>query len=421
MRLIGGTGISIHNIIAVVLLAALFILLWWTYPSLPYSFDVSVWQERGEAVQKVLTESRGKIEVEYPPLITLLMYSLVAISSQESFVLYWALFVVIVYALVTLVSAHMFDSEAERWWLVGAMLATVIFYGLHLAFERFDWLLAIALFVCWRMYAHQRYSASGVWLALGVAAKLTPIFLVPVLWILTPRRARRGLIIGLIIGSLLGFGGPALVLGPAGMMQNIDYMLVYQGERGVEVGSTWSGVSMLWNNLQGRVVEIKEHHGAMHNMALGDKTVLAARLLLLVGLLLMYAYLVTNKNGQHDEAVLLDSMLMILIWVIITSPVLSPQYLIWVVPLLIIWLGQRLVGAAVCSWQMAAMVGLVIAGGVLTQVVWPAYFRFFIAQSQTWLTVALNLRNLILVLWLGFLGWDAWRLIAGVRCDQTEV
>jgi hypothetical protein len=66
--------------------------------------------------------------------------------------------------------------------------------------------------------------------------------------------------------------------------------------------------------------------------------------------------------------------------------VLSPQYMLWLVPL----------GALALAWRMHALAGAVAAAAVLTQVEFPARY-FDLVEGETFPAVVVALRNLVLL------------------------
>ena len=99
--------------------------------------------------------------------------------------------------------------------------------------------------------------------------------------------------------------------------------------------------------------------------------------------------------AARDLAVLLLGTVLLLAF-ILTNKVFSPQYLLWLGPLFALAYGFRP--------RLAPAVLALLLASALTQAIFPVFYRQ-LKELRAPLIVLLNLRNLILVALLAWLGW----------------
>jgi hypothetical protein len=198
----------------------------------------------------------------------------------------------------------------------------------------------------------RRWPLAYALLALGVLLKLYPVVLLPVFAIEQWRTARRRMwiptaIFGLIV--LAGFGAAVLV-DPAGWLSPFRYAL----QRPVESESVPATVLWVLSGLGSPGTLVHSFNSA--NMAGPTATFVAALspVALATGCIAAYARQLAGK------LTLRQACLACLAVVLVTSKVLSPQYLIWVLPLVALEVGLEPVWIGAC---------------VLTFLVYPVLFE----------------------------------------------
>ena len=217
---------------------------------------------------------------------------------------------------------------------------------------------------------------------LGVAAmtKGFPIVAAPpaLVWVAarfgapTVRQAAAALLAALALPALL-----ALVISPSGTLEAVEYQL----ERPVQLESTpATGVLLLDALGAGEAKSVQSHRsdGLEHP---------AAGALAAVGLLTMLAALavVVARSRTGPRALVLGALTAVLVFAAL-GKVLSPQYLLWLVPL----------AALAFAWRLHALAAALAAAAVLTQLEFPA--RYFDLVAREPVAVALvALRNIALL------------------------
>jgi hypothetical protein len=278
------------------------------------------------------------------------------------------------------------------------------------AYARFDLLPGVLCGVAVLLVArHPRSAAACVAVATGI--KLWPALVVPpLLAVARPRRAATLV----LAGTGLALAGVSVVLG--GWARLVS-PLTYQTDRGLQVESVLATPAMLawWHDPARWVVAYApsksyEVSGPMVSVLLGVSTMLSVWLV--VGLATAWWRLWQLRDRVTGRTALWLALAAVLGFMV-AGKVLSPQYLLWLLP-------AAAAGLAVADSRLlrAWTAGLLLAAG-LTQVVFPAYYgEITLRGDRVWLAVgALALRNLVVLVLLGVAAVAAYR---GLRADAQR-
>jgi hypothetical protein len=338
--------------------------------------------------------------VEYPPLGLAaigLAFTLGGTTSGS----YQTIFSILMLGLAVATGTAVYWLARRRWSTQSATETTVMFTGLALAslplvIWRFDILPALLTVLALVAYAAHRPGWSGLNLGLGIVAKVYSAFLIPVLGAaMVLERRWRDLVVlvaaaGVVVVAVLGES--FVVAG-----NRMFYFLVYQRNRGVEIESLSGGIAMLSGALQGTATKVSLQFGSMQV----DSSVLSALAkpelafdVVTVALLVLAALFCFRRDiqatGSVQPATIVQYTLATLLAVVVTNKVLSPQYIIWLLPFVPL-MGPRksLFFLAIC---------------VLTVLGYPLLFPGLI-RVDPFAVIVLNVRNALLLV---FLVWVAW-------------
>ncbi|HEY5521336.1 MAG TPA: glycosyltransferase family 87 protein [Candidatus Limnocylindrales bacterium] len=338
--------------------------------------------------------------VEYPPLalVQIDLPRLLGGPSPEAYVLIFTLISV----LVTLATGAAVYWLARRRWSTespaNAMLlfTGLVFAGAPLVFWRFDILAALLTTLALVAYAARQPTWSGLALGFGALTKLYPGALVPLLVVaqLFERNMRRAALI--VVGAAIAVGAVMaqvfLVAGTGAFS-----FLTYQQQRGVEIESVSGGIALLMSVLGQANTAISFGFGSwqvsspiIDSLAI-PQLVLNAVLLagLLAGMWISFSRDARN-GGRIMPATLLRCSLAGLIVVMLINKVLSPQYLVWLVPF-----------AALLPSRQSVLLLVIV---VLTVLLYPLGFGSLL-RIEPAAVLALNVRNLLLVVYFAWVCW----------------
>jgi uncharacterized membrane protein len=267
---------------------------------------------------------------------------------------------------------------------------------------RFDLFAALLAVLGLAAALRERSGVAGAVLGLGTLVKVFPGVLVPVLGLrLLVTRNGRGLV-GLAGAFVLVVGVvmmPFLVAAGTGALSFVDY----QDARGLQIESLPGGLVLLANELVGVGATIAWFYRAFEVVSPINEMFLSVQTPLMVLLLAVVM-------GSWEAVA--TSLVAAILALIVTNKVLSPQYLIWLLPFgPLLRRGPLLLLVAACA---------------LTTLIWPVLYEQLLALDAP-VIVLLNLRNLLLCVLLGWLlipggagsSITSWRGVAGERASPT--
>ncbi len=343
----------------------------------------------GMQVRDLKNGKNIELKSEYPPLASSLFYVFQDNPLRTSFNNTWKGFLVLMLAL-TCLWTFAAGRRREAVLLSGSLLLCIPLLGSELMLARYDILVALLLFLTWQSRQNNRHIPAGVFLGLAVSLKIVPILVLPFLWLQTPHGKRRDVLLGCISGLLLGIAIPILIMGPQAVLANIGYLLGYHEARGIQVESSWAGLLFLWSAVSGAILTIDNIAQSFEIM---EQTMIAmiASLTTIAGLVFLFGKIAKDRttSGSFDPPILFLPLL----WAFLTTPVLSPQYFVWIIPLLLVYSAQELLDHPhrIMPWLLLSLTLLTAA---LTHWIFPILYYDLIHFSSFLAVILLNLRNL---------------------------
>lgn len=348
----------------------------------PRFSDVPLYREYGERMAGGELPYRD-VPIEYPPAALPFFALPAAVSSGlDGFRLAFELLLLgcaaSILALVDAVLRRMGASWRRRTAALSFVALAPLALG-RVAWERYDlWPAALAAAgVAALLAGRLRLSAAA--LGLGAAAKLFPLALLPLLAIVAWRqRGRREalLVTAVALAVLVACWAPFLVSSPRGAIEPV----VRQVERPLQIESVGATLLLTAREAAGVSVGVESSYGST-NLGGRRADLVAAGMVALAAACLALIWLAAAR-GAPAAGVACASLAAVVVF----GKVLSPQFLLWLVPLAVL-LGGRL-GLAVCA----------LLGGALlvTNVVFPERYLELIRldSGAIWLVAA---RNALLV------------------------
>jgi hypothetical protein len=219
---------------------------------------------------------------------------------------------------------------------------------------------------------------------LGLAAmtKGFPLVAAPVAlaWLATRLRRRTLLQSAAALAVALALpAAAALAMSPSGALDAVTYHL----DRPVQVESLPASGLLLLDELGASEADsVKSHRSDGLEHPAGDALAVAA-LVALLGVLALLAGMAARSAGARS--LVLASLTAVAAFAAL-GKVLSPQYMLWLIPL----------GALAFAWRLHALAAAVAAAAVLTQVEFPARY-FDLVDREAFPVAVIALRNLVLL------------------------
>jgi hypothetical protein len=272
--------------------------------------------------------------------------------------------------------------------LLAAALTPILFGALvrtHFDLAPVALTLAALLLLC-----SARPRAGMAVLGLGAMTKLFPLVIAPVAlaW-LVGRGRRREALEGAValIAVLAALAAAALVASPQGALDAVRYHL----DRPVQIESMPAQALLALDHAGlGDALSVASHRsdGILHPADGLVSGVFAAGLVGVIALLVLFA-----ARRPDPRSLVLASLAAVTAFAVL-GKVLSPQFMIWILPL----------GALGFAWRMHALAAVTAAAAVLTQLEFPA--RYFDLVDRETLPLALvALRNAALLAVLALAVW----------------
>ena len=354
------------------------------------SNDLALYRETGESILRGEVPYRDFF-IEYPPgsLPAFVLPALASANTNgyiELFSLEMALLLAVTLLLTALTARRLRGSHA---WILPAATFTLGALLLYpVAVTRYDAVVAFALglAVFFAALGGRVLILAYASLGLGAAAKL-----VPALTILPLTLSRRGVVRGcaVFLAVVALFFMPFVLLGGRGFLQSF----AYQAERGLQVESLAASVMLALRSVDGVVFE----HGAFEvrgsgvGLATSLGPLLTLVLLAVTGLVMYREY--RRFGGFGPEAFPRHAAALILAFML-GSRVLSPQYVIWLLPLVLVAAGG-MAGVAVCALSLAAC--------LTTTLVFPIHYGDLLSFRYPGPELLLARNLLLAILWVTML------------------
>jgi hypothetical protein len=330
------------------------------------------------------------IRIEYPPGATGIFYLTWWLPGQYVTAFSGLMLGCLCVCLLGVVAtARALGYSPVRQAIAGAVIAVSPLMLGSLVQARFD--LVVAAVIAWLLYAAvtERWKLMWVLLAAGVLIKLVPIALLPLLVIWQAHRvdwraAMRGAVASLILVALVIV--PFAVITPSGTW----YFIAYNVRRPPQIESMASSVFLAAHAATGTYVHVVHNYGSLGLS--GGRAALLGLVLTLVLVVLVVACavwcarLLTRAHPSRDVEILIAGAAATMVALTVTGKVLSPQYMIWLLPVTMLVPGRY--GRAAMATMVAAM--------LLTQAFFPLHYWDLVHLHTVdigWLVI----RNLTLV------------------------
>jgi hypothetical protein len=325
--------------------------------------------------------------VEYPPLA--LVYALFpSLAGPTNFGEFYQTFRLFSYALDALsffLVAQILAKRATAFYLLATFALGPVVY------DRIDIALSFLLLLTVFALREKRETSAQGLIGVGFAFKLVPALAAPAL-LLRSARSSGGVLAAVRGGSLAA----AVAIAPFAVAfalygSGVFELFRYHFERGVQIESVWSNLQLV--RLGSTAPDFVVFRHGCHNLATET-----SRILLPVSTLLGGAVLATSLAlAWRREARAEEIFAWTIVSFIAVGKVLSPQFFVFLSPLLLVLSRKR-------DWYG----GLVVLLSALTTCVYP--FRYGeLLEGRLDAVVALSARNALLLFLVGYSLVDLWK------------
>ena len=358
--------------------------------------------------------------LEYPP-VAMMLFSLPRFISGPGYSWFVLAFEAEMLAFSCGIVAVLSVIAWRQWQSIGKLAGVLATYTVFLLCLgsivelRFDLAAAFLILASVACFVTDRRLAAWLLLGIGLMTKIIPVLIAPLFLISHFRRRQFNQMISgpaLMIAAALAVSLTFLLTAPAGLANSF----LYHVERPLQLESTWSSPLLLMARYSGYSVSIMNSYGS-HNVFSSLSSTLAMLSGPVTILALLAGYAIYWRRSRNDGPEKWDSSLVIrfaavaIAIFIFGGKVFSPQFLIWLLPLIPLIKGR----------DRGLIVGLFAAVLLLTQWEFPArYWELYLLQKRMIVEVAARnaLLGLVVVLLLVSAGRE--RDISTVAAPEAE-
>ncbi|HEX79446.1 MAG TPA: DUF2029 domain-containing protein [Dehalococcoidia bacterium] len=337
---------------------------------------------------------------EYPPIAIISFLLPALISSAQPFYSILFAFEMLLFDIVVLLLLAKFASRLDMkiWKVLGVYTLCIISAGVVVT-GRYDLLPATLVLVALYAFASGRNKTAWALLALGLMAKVYPIIIAPFFAIYLLRfeqyrKLAQGIAVFVIVAVIISL--PCILLDAGGYWQSISYHM----ERGLHIESSYGSVLLV-----GQILGLTQTTGEFSYGSWNLDSPMADNLAqisiyITIGLLFLtyaiYARWLWRKTALDNTAILkmssgemqtlLRYSLLAIVMMLLGSKLFSPQFIIWLCPLLPL---------VKVRWRYVLPVLFLIIGGI-SQYIYPHnYIELEMVLTHT--VVLLAIRNCLLL------------------------
>ena len=375
-------------------------LLFYTIYRIPYYSSIGLYFDYAS---KVLGGSLPYLDftLEYPPFS--LFFFILPHLFTSSFVVYAIAFEVELF-LFDLLGLYLIYRIAQRqgkapWEMLTVYSVAILAIGPIIA-QRYDVFPAIIVLLSLYCFWIGKHKTSWGILALGTMTKIYPVAIAPIFLAYYMRNHQyKRIWSGILVfaASSLAIIIPFLVISPTSLLSLINY----HAQRGIQLETIYSAFLLVVGKFGSTSPQLAFGAGSW-NIAgpLADTLAMISTFVLAFLLLMSYWFIYSRiKPGKSQLMEMGTYSLLVIAVILITSKVLSPQYLIWLFPLLPLLYGK----------QRYAIWAVFVVIGVLTYYIFPLHYPELI-DLKTDVVAVLLVRNIFLVLLTVLVGISLYRL-----------
>jgi hypothetical protein len=333
------------------------------YPSrsVDPSVDTGVYRAWAFRMQEGERRPYRDFELEYPPgalPVANLPYLVDGDDYQRTYIAQS-----IAFDALGLAAVYRVARRRRSWWGVGAWLVLVPLLG-PVAYTRLDIVVAAALAWALERAVAGRWAASGAWLGLGAAVKLTPVLVLPAIALVSPRRWRP-------VATAAAVGVAFVLPFVADLPDLVDQVAGYHVDRGVHAESLWGSLALLARVVVDADVDVVSAFGAIDIHAAAADGLKTLSNIAAVGVLVDSAMTAHGRVRRGDGAHLAVVACATLTLLVAVGRVFSPQYLVWLV-------APMAVALTVAPRAMRWPAGLLAASIALAHIVYPVFYNDYV-------------------------------------------
>jgi uncharacterized membrane protein len=334
--------------------------------------------------------------MEYPPLATVFFILPGLVSSQLNIYAHIFTIQILLFDLLGLfiISAMSLRINISSWISLSIYTISALAIG-PIIIHRYDLIPTVMVMLALYAFSLGKHKTSWFFLALGTMTKIYPIIIAPIFLLdYLQKRQFRNIIYGIssFLITITAIITPFIIISPNGLWNSLSYHL----QRGLQVESIFGSFLLLAHSLGAMHLNLNFDFGAWNIVSsMANNLATVSTILVLLGLGIVYWSFYRNKSldsiGQISNIVNY-SFLTILLFISM-GKVFSPQFIIWLYPLVPL-INSR--------WRNTAWIIFMIIA-ILTYYIFPLHYEALVFNLKHSVINVLFLRNVLLLTLAGLL------------------
>jgi uncharacterized membrane protein len=334
----------------------------------------------------------AQFQFEYPPLTLVPLLIPFHSATVAAYARDFRIEMLVVFTLTALVTTW---AAVRLWGTLGrslaaaAALAAAVAASGMIGLNRFDGAVAFVVALCVLFLAGRRWALAGLMVGLGFSLKLMPIVLLPLVLVLARRwRLVWWATLAAAAGAVIPFL-PFVARDPGRFWASL---VGGQTARGLQIESVAASPFLLRDVLQpGSVTVVVPPGGSMSILAAGAQVANTLAPLTVLALTMVVYFVIWRVRGalRADAEAVPVAVLALMLAAMCGNKVLSPQHMIWVLPVVALALVAKRP-----TFRVPAAIAFVAT--ILTQLEYPGMYMSMMHLEHTAILV-IAARNLLLV------------------------
>lgn len=329
-RLVPAVAVALGLLLTTAVFALLFPNLWYGEHDIS---DIGIYWGFAKNMAAGLLPYRD-FDLEYPPLAAA-VFSLPGHTADLGQYTRWFSVTMFVFTLlsvlVTVATAAQLWRDARRLLLAAVGAAAAVAAVGAIIENRFDVVVALVMALAVLLLIRRQYLPAAVVLGIGFALKLTPAAMLPLVLVLAGTR-RRALtaIAGFVVAAVVPYI-PYLAMAPAGVFRTFTYHM----DRPLQIESVLATPLLLGQALGISNVQITTSFGSQGVAGPGSTLLATAATYLTMGAVVAVFALAWHRRADllYDRRLIVVTTYALVLGLLAFGKVLSPQYMVWLVPL----------------------------------------------------------------------------------------
>jgi uncharacterized membrane protein len=298
---------------------------------------------------------------------------------------------------------HFPERRRVSWHMVLAGSLTGVLCLGQIYVTRLDVIPSLVVLLAVWAFLTGRWYASAAWLAVGVLTKGYAIVLAPIFGLVL---LRQGKYRALVVSAAIAVAILTVVNVGLGWVSQGEYWTSFRfhAERGIQIESLYALVPYLAHLLLGAAITVYDAHNSMNidmaHIGLLLKASTVMPVVTMIALYVMFWRVLKSRSAEEIEPGQVVGMVLLLVFTfMLTFKVLSPQFLVWLTPLIYLSAPSR---------RSTLFFGCFLAIMLVTQLIWPGFY-YLLEEAHPVGVALLVIRNVGLLALFVWLLRDWWR------------